>query len=92
MKKPLKWIQSVGLILAIAAGVLRAADDLPDGQGKQEVEKACGSCHGVDLFTGQKHTAAEWRTVVDTMVGYGAVLDEKQIDVVVAYLTKNFGR
>jgi cytochrome c553 len=79
-------------LLAAMTGVWAWADgELPEGEGKQETATMCGSCHGVDLFTSQKHTAADWRTVVNVMVGYGATLTDKEIDTVVAYLAKNYG-
>jgi competence protein ComEA len=68
------------------------AQDLPDGPGKDITVKACTSCHDAEHFTGQKHTKEEWKSVVDTMIGYGAEINDEQSAAIVAYLTKNYGK
>jgi cytochrome c5 len=64
---------------------------LADGDGKQFVEGTCGLCHGLDRAVAARRTAADWKTVIDRMVFYGAPLQGSQIDTTVAYLTKNYG-
>jgi cytochrome c5 len=70
------------------------AADLPDGEGRKILERACTSCHGLDEVTKFKgfYDRKEWRDVVTTMVQYGAELKEGEPDVLVEYLTKNFGK
>jgi len=68
------------------------AQDLPDGPGKDIVVKACTSCHDADNFTGKKHTKDEWKSVVDTMIGYGAEITDEQTEVITSYLAKNYGK
>src|SRR4051812_42264313 len=68
------------------------AQDLPDGPGKDVVVKACTSCHDADNFTSKKHTKEEWKSVVDTMVGYGAEITDEQAEVITTYLAKNYGK
>jgi mono/diheme cytochrome c family protein len=87
------------LLATIAAGPrLRAnaqdaAADLPEGAGKAIIRRACTTCHGVDEIAKLKgfYTADQWRDVVGTMVQYGAELKDGEADVLVDYLTKNFG-
>ena len=67
------------------------AQDLPDGPGKETFSKVCSACHGLDLATGQKKTAEEWKATVDKMAGYGAEASDKDFEAIVAYLAKNFG-
>jgi len=80
------------LIASLLWPVLATAQDLPDSPGREVVAKVCGSCHGVDYVTNLKHTKAEWRAVVDTMIGYGATVTDEEVETIVTYLTKNFGR
>jgi mono/diheme cytochrome c family protein len=81
-----------GAVWAMTAGVIPArAQDLPDGQGKDVVLRVCGSCHGVDYMTNLKHSKAEWQTVVDQMIGYGATATDQEVETIVNYLTKYFG-
>jgi virginiamycin B lyase len=75
-----------------AVSVPANAQDLPAGPGKALTEKVCAACHGVDLITNLKHTKAEWKTVIDTMVGYGAMGTDEELDTIATYLAKNFGR
>jgi competence protein ComEA len=69
-------------------------DDLPDGDGKQILLTSCTACHDlteVTKFRGY-YTRDEWRDIVRTMVEYGAKVQDKDIDVLVDYLAKNFGK
>jgi len=80
--------------LARAAGAQAPTVDLPDGDGKKIVLRACTACHDTAEITKFKgfYTRAEWRDVVTTMVMYGAELKEGEADVLVEYLAKNFGK
>lgn len=79
------------VILGVAAP--RAmAQDLPDGAGKDVVVKICTSCHDADNFTSKKHTKAEWKEVVDTMIAYGAEVSDDQVEIITTYLAKNYGK
>ncbi len=75
-----------------AAAPHAIAQDLPDGDGKDVVVKACTSCHDADNFTSKKHTKAEWKEVVDTMVAYGAEVTDDQSEIITTYLAKNYGK
>jgi hypothetical protein len=83
----------LALFVVVGAAAPRAqAQDLPDGEGKDVVVKACTSCHDADNFTSKKHTKAEWKEVVDTMIAYGAEISDAQVDVITTYLAKNYGK
>lgn len=69
-----------------------AATDLPDGEGKELVSKSCAQCHGLELITAARKDRAGWQTCVKDMVRLGAKLKAGEVDTVVAYLVKNFGR
>ncbi|RIH89416.1 c-type cytochrome [Calidithermus roseus] len=81
-----KWL--VALILAW--GVL--AQGLPEGEGKALVEQRCSVCHGLEVITGNRLSAAEWDAVVGSMIGNGAQLNDAERKVVVAYLATHFGK
>ena len=63
---------------------------LPEGPGKSLVENICGSCHGLDLVTGQTGTRATWQDTVDSMRGRGATGSDDDFKLIVDYLAKNF--
>ncbi len=65
---------------------------LPDGEGKKVVEKLCLDCHGPENFTSKKRTKDEWEAVISDMIEKGAQGTEQELDQVVAYLTRHFGK
>jgi mono/diheme cytochrome c family protein len=80
------------LSVIVFLSVIASAQDLPAGPGKDLFEKVCSQCHGLDIITNLKHTKAEWKAVVDTMAGYGASAKDEELDAIVDYLAKNFGK
>lgn len=58
--------------------------------GKALLENSCGNCHGVDLVSGRTGTQAEWQDIVDRMNGRGAGIADKDIPVLVQYLTRTY--
>jgi cytochrome c5 len=75
--------------LALAAS---AQDQLPEGDGKKEVEKVCNDCHGTETYTQKKRTKDQWEKVVQSMIDKGAEGTDAEFDKIIAYLTKNFGK
>jgi len=63
---------------------------LPDGQGKEVVEGGCALCHGLDRVVATKRTPADWQSIVDRMVHFGAPLSGDQLKAALAYLDANF--
>lgn len=67
--------------------------DLPEGQGRDLVLAACTRCHDLKGLAAYKGywNLPRWRSMVETMVENGAVLDSKQVSLVAAYLAEHFG-
>jgi len=66
-----------------------AAED----RGKTVLNAACGLCHAVDLMDGRKDADKEtYRSIVDRMIAYGASVAPDQIDPLVDYLFRTYGR
>lgn len=88
------------LVLGIAAIVLGAAaqgdpqevKQLPDGAGKDAVVKACLECHGAANFRKARKDPDEWTDSVQDMVDRGAKATTPEVEAIVAYLVKNFGK
>jgi competence protein ComEA len=81
------------MLLALApAPSVKAADDLPEGAGKDVVLKVCTACHGVSEFTARRNTRAEWDEEVDKMAARGAKASDEEFEAIVNYLAKNFGK
>lgn len=69
------------------------AENLPEGKGKDIVEKVCNQCHALAIATGEKQTLEEWRVTVKSGmdVADGTPLTEEEVETVAQYLVKNFG-
>jgi len=97
----MRWvIGGVGGVLALVAlsmsGVQAASpeDELPEGEGKKILTTSCTSCHDLSEVTKFRgyYDRKQWRDIVVTMMEYGAPVDERQVDVLADYLTKNLGK
>lgn len=64
---------------------------LPDGKGKDLVQKDCTSCHAANLWTKQHNTKQQWSDVIEDMVSKGLDASDDDIATMTAYLTTNFG-
>ena len=63
---------------------------LPEGEGKQMVERACTACHDFSEFPRVNFDREDWEATVNTMVGGGAPLKEEDVPAVIDYLAANF--
>lgn len=85
-----------GVILLAPAmtGAAAQKDDLPDGDGKTILLTSCTTCHDLTEVTKLRgfYTRAQWRDVIVTMKEYGAMVDDKQVDVLADYLGQNLGK
>src|SRR5262245_46752921 len=80
------------IVMAVAvlgASVPAAAQDLPEGEGKQTVAVLCGSCHDVNRVRAG-YTPQGWRTVMQMMFNFGVAVPTDQLATVTEYLTRNF--
>jgi len=77
-----------------ATPVVAASEQLPDGAGRQILNRACVACHGLTEVTKFRgfYVRAQWRDIVLTMVDYGAPVGEKDVEVLTDYLTANLGK
>ena len=84
-------------LMLIALACAPAADEkdaarLPEGPGKEAVGKICIDCHDSGNFRKARFTTEEWTDSVEDMVQRGATGTPQELEAVVAYLTKNFGK
>jgi virginiamycin B lyase len=82
------------LVAALACGAIpgwsQTTPQLPDGAGKETVQKACGSCHALTTITNAGHDREGWTSVLNMMMTAGAPVPKDQIATVTDYLAKNF--
>jgi virginiamycin B lyase len=68
--------------------------DLPEGAGKQILDRACVGCHNLTEVTKFRgfYTRPQWRDIVQTMVDYGAAVNNKDAEILTTYLTETLGK
>lgn len=64
---------------------------LPDGPGKDVVERVCSACHGPEIVMGKRLTKDGWTQVVEDMIQRGAQGSDDDFAQIVDYLAANFG-
>ena len=90
----MRWVPFAISLSFAAAVVLTAAqgEDLPPGKGKEVLERMCTNCHGLDQVTANRYAKKFWGSVVDDMVSKGAEGSDEDINAVIGYLSRNFGK
>jgi competence protein ComEA len=80
----------VGLFALAAAQVGKAQGQLPDGPGKEETVRTCGTCHPADRAASVRLTRAGWQDTISKMVSLGAKGTDQDLEQVLTYLSTNF--
>ena len=65
---------------------------MPEGAGKDLIQRECTACHDTGRISGQKKTKDDWIDTVSRMQGKGATLNDKEFDTVIAYLAQYYGK
>ena len=86
----MKWTWLFITVAGTVAAFASSRQQLPEGAGKKLLEDRCGACHSLEQVLSRKWNHDEWQQLVVKMVGYGAQLDDKEVEVSVDYLTKYF--
>ena len=86
------WIALGAMAIAGAgfgfASGAEPASALPPGPGHDITAQACLGCHEADTITRRRLAPADWKDMVDLMVTYGAMVDDKQKAEIVDYLSR----
>ena len=83
------WIVCVSVFLALASSVKA---QLPDGKGKDVVERVCNGCHGSSQIIVHRMSKKDWSDKVDVMLGYGASATDDEIAEIINYLATHLGK
>ena len=67
-----------------------AAQTLPDGPGKAELQKVCGLCHQAERSAAVRLTREGWEGVIGDMIARGARGTDQELAAVLDYLSKHF--
>jgi len=77
---------SSGTPTAATSGTPAALD------GATLVQERCSVCHPLAFVERSRHTAADWKTIVDMMISRGAQLTPDEETTVVNWLVTNYGQ
>ncbi len=72
------------------ASVNAAARQLPDEPGRVEMEKLCRGCHDVARSISPRQDRDAWNHTMTRMVAFGMKCAERDFNLVLEYLAKNF--
>jgi cytochrome c5 len=65
--------------------------ELPEGDGKPIATEYCQMCHKLTNLTKAHKDLDDWKDTIHTMMDRGAAIPDDKVDVLAAYLFKNFG-
>ena len=83
------WAGVALLGVAVAPGQA-SAQQFPDGKGKAEVQKLCGTCHPVERGASVRLTREGWQDVMTRMVGLGLKASDEELNAVLEYMATHF--
>jgi virginiamycin B lyase len=78
------------LVVLLLCCPARAETGLPDGPGKEILERACAGCHDLGRMLHAGYSANDWRTVLRMMKNVGAQISGSQLETLATYLAENF--
>jgi len=65
---------------------------LPEGPGKDSLQKVCSSCHELETVISTRRTPNGWRRMMEDMVARGAEGSDEDMAAIFSYLTTFFGK
>ena len=84
------WLTIAAAVIFCEALPSWSQGQLPDGNAKETVQRACSSCHNLGTVTNAGHSREDWTTVLNMMVNVGAPVPKDQFAAVRDYLARNF--
>lgn len=76
--------------LVLPGSAAAGAQTLPDGPGKAELVKLCGTCHQAERSASVRLTREGWEGVIGDMISRGARGSDEEFAAVADYLSKHF--
>lgn len=80
------------LILSASLAPAAWAQDFPPGEGRDTLKKVCTQCHDIDSIPRLRYSRSDWANLVFSMKDMGADATGAELDQIIDYLTKNFGK
>ena len=83
-------MRAPGVFVAVLSALCAFAQNPQSAErGKQEEQRSCVPCHSLRLVDSQRLSPAAWQREVDKMIGWGAVVSDRQT--LIDYLAQEYG-
>ena len=86
------FVRIFALALFVSLIPLSFAQDLPAGPGRETFKKVCTQCHDVEGIPQLRYSRADWASLVYSMKDMGADATKQELEQIIDYLAKNFGK
>jgi competence ComEA-like helix-hairpin-helix protein len=80
------------LILSASLAPVSWGQDLPAGEGRETLKRVCTQCHDIESIPRLRYSRADWANLVYSMKDMGADATGAELDQIIDYLAKNFGK
>lgn len=80
------------LLLAASLAPVSWGQDLPPGEGRETLQKVCTQCHDIESIPRLRYSREDWSNLVYSMKDMGADATGPELEQIVDYLAKNFGK
>jgi len=80
------------LIVSLSLAPAAWAQDFPPGEGRDTLKKVCTQCHDIDSVPRLRYSRSDWANLVFSMKDMGADATGAELDQIIDYLAKNFGK
>jgi mono/diheme cytochrome c family protein len=77
-------------LLLTSVALAQQGPKLPAAPIEPKVRTACAECHDAQMLLQQRLSRGAWTKEVDKMIRWGAVVDPKDRDAIIDYLSTNF--
>jgi competence protein ComEA len=90
----MKTLARISLLLLAASSLASFcwAQDLPPGEGRETLQKVCTQCHDIESIPRLRYSREDWSNLVYSMKDMGADATGPELEQIVDYLAKNFGK
>ena len=103
MSAAFRWLVLASFVLASVATVRASWFDgsvqsssrtaaFPDQPGRDVVVRICMDCHTSSDIINRRESRFRWSVIVDSMIGEGAKINDKDFETAVTYLSVVFGK
>ena len=77
---------------AVLSSAFAAGEEKKKDRARELFEDICSYCHNLNKVQGHQLDRDEWSDLIKGMISEGAPVTDEEFNLILDYLTKNFGR